>query len=59
MYIIDQNGILVYQGALDDAPFGKGKDPTPYVGNALLALKAGTKISPNQTKAYGCSVKYK
>ena len=59
MYIIDQNGILVYQGALDDAPFGKGKTKTPYVQNALKALNAGTEISPSQTKAYGCSVKYK
>ena len=59
MYIIDQNGILVYQGALDDSPFGKGKNPTPYVENALTALQAGTKIAPDQTKAYGCSVKYK
>ena len=59
MYIIDQNGILVYQGALDDAPFGKGKNPTSYVKNALSSLKAGAEISPNQTKAYGCSVKYK
>ena len=56
---IDQNGILVYQGALDDAPFGKGKTKTPYVQDALKALKAGTEISPSQTKAYGCSVKYK
>lgn len=59
MYVIDQNGILVYQGALDDAPFGKGNKRIPYVENALSALKAGTPIRPNQTKAYGCSVKYK
>lgn len=59
MYVIDQKGVLVYQGALDDSPLGKGKKREAYVENVLSALKAGTEIRPAQTKAYGCSVKYK
>ena len=59
MYVINQKGVLVYQGALDDSPLGKGKERQPYVEDALSSLRAGEKISPSQTKAYGCSVKYK
>jgi peroxiredoxin len=56
-YVIDQNGVLVYQGAIDDSPSGGAK--TNYVVNAVKQLKAGEKVSPSETKPYGCSVKYK
>jgi peroxiredoxin len=56
-YVIDQNGVLVYQGAIDDSPSGDAK--TNYVVNAVKQLKAGEKVSPSETKPYGCSVKYK
>ena len=58
MYVIDQSGVLVYQGAIDNAPFGRGKNHITYVADALENLKKGAEISPAQTKAYGCSVKY-
>lgn len=59
MYVIDDAGILVYQGALDDAPLGKkeGK-PTRYVIDALTDLAASRAVSAKETKPYGCSVKY-
>ena len=56
-YVIDQNGVLVYRGAIDDSPSGGAK--TNYVVNAVKQLKAGEKVSPSETKPYGCSVKYK
>jgi len=56
-FVIDQNGVLVYQGAIDDSPSGGAK--TNYVVNAVKQLKAGEKVSPSETKPYGCSVKYK
>jgi peroxiredoxin len=56
-YVIDRNGVLVYQGAIDDSPSGGAK--TNYVVNAVKQLKAGEKVSPSETKPYGCSVKYK
>ncbi len=56
-YVIDQNGVLVYSGAIDDSPSGEAK--TNYVVNAVTQLKAGEKVSPSETKSYGCSVKYK
>ncbi|MCE2882616.1 MAG: redoxin domain-containing protein [Planctomycetaceae bacterium] len=55
-YVIDANGTLVYQGAIDDNQSGGGK--TNYVVNALTQLKKGEKVSPSETKPYGCSVKY-
>lgn len=62
MYIIDGNGVLVYNGAIDDKPSTKVKDvetAKPYFRNALEALWAGETIDPAQTKPYGCTIKYK
>ena len=52
MYVIDPDGILIYQGAIDNNPSGdeKGSDYVNYVRAALV-------FKP-QTKPYGCSVKY-
>jgi hypothetical protein len=60
MYIIDPEGQLVYQGALDNAPLGKAEGGTriDYVDQALTALAAGQAPEPARTKPYGCSVKY-
>jgi peroxiredoxin len=59
MYIIDAQGQLAYQGAIDDDPQGtKGADATNYVKQALDELLAGKAVSMAQTKPYGCSVKY-
>jgi len=58
MRIIDAKGVLIYSGAIDDDPRGKGKSPTSYVGKALDEHLAGGKISKPITKPYGCSVKY-
>lgn len=61
MYIIDQKGTLVYQGAIDSIPTAKVEDiakATNYVTVALESLKAGKPIEKATTKAYGCSVKY-
>lgn len=61
MYVIDGAGTLVYKGAIDNRPT---PDPaslagaTPYVSNALAALKAGKPVVPAETKSYGCAVKY-
>ncbi len=55
-YVIDANGVLVYQGAIDDAQEGDGK--VNHVVNAVTALKKGEKVSPSSTRPYGCGVKY-
>lgn len=62
MYIIDKNGILVYQGAIDDRPDtdqNSIQGAKNYVATALDELMSGKKVSRDTTKAYGCGVKYK
>lgn len=61
MYIIDAKGTLVYKGGIDSLATADKADiaqAEPYVANALSALAAGRKIAANNTKPYGCSVKY-
>ncbi len=64
LFVIDQAGKLVYRGAIDNSPDGEGKSPEggkllSYVETALDELAAGKPVSTPETKAYGCSVKYK
>ena len=60
MYVIDKNGVLVYQGAMDNQP-DPVHDPRTarnYVREAVGALLAGKPVEVSQTKPYGCGVKY-
>ena len=63
MYIVNKNGVLKYEGAIDDAG-GRGfmfKDllnATNYIKKGLIELSTGNKVSTPVTKPYGCSVKY-
>lgn len=61
MYIIDGNGILVYQGGIDDKPtanIADIKNARNHVLAALNEIKSGDKVSVAQARPYGCSVKY-
>ncbi|QQR91224.1 MAG: redoxin domain-containing protein [Myxococcales bacterium] len=60
MFIINAKGILVYKGALDNAPLGTiyGKKHINYIKDAVTALRSNKAIEQAQTNAYGCSVKY-
>lgn len=62
MYVIDPEGILIYQGAIDSIR-STDSDDIPnaenYVMAALAQHKAGEEIKNPNTPAYGCSVKYK
>lgn len=60
MYVINQDGILVYQGAIDNQP-DPFHDPTKaqnYVSAAIVAVQADKPVAVTETKPYGCSVKY-
>ncbi len=60
MYVINQDGVLVYEGAIDDQP-DPFHDPTKaqnYVSAAIDALLADKPVAITQTKPYGCGVKY-
>ena len=60
MFLIDKNGVLAYQGAIDDRPSPEGDPRTArnYVREAVQQLQAGNRVTVTQTKPYGCGVKY-
>jgi peroxiredoxin len=61
MFVIDREGYIVYDGAIDDAPLGKeqtGGGKTNYVDKAITELLAGQKVSMPNTPPYGCAIKY-
>ncbi|MGA0332448.1 MAG: thioredoxin family protein [Kiritimatiellia bacterium] len=61
MYVIDAEGQLVYQGAIDDKRSTNPDDiPTSknYVVAALDQVLAGQAVEVSSTPPYGCSVKY-
>lgn len=58
MYVIDAEGTLRYNGAIDDNPRGRNDAPTNYVNAAVDALLAGQAPEVTETTPYGCSVKY-
>lgn len=61
MYIVDKDGILVYQGAIDNRPTKDPRDipgATNYIQVAMDELLAGQKVSLGATQPYGCSIKY-
>ena len=57
-YVIDKNGVLAYEGAIDDDRSVETPGKVNYVAKAVDELLAGTSVSTTQTKPYGCSVKY-
>lgn len=60
MYVIDEEGILVYQGAIDDDPLARedADERNNFVASALEDHAAGHPVEPATTKPYGCTVKY-
>jgi peroxiredoxin len=60
MFVIDKEGNLAYEGAIDDksAPQGDPRKARNYVKEAVEKLQAGKKVEVSQTKPYGCGVKY-
>lgn len=61
MYIIDPQGVLIYQGAIDNIASADQSDIAKaqnYVKSALNEAMAGNPVSVSTTKSYGCGVKY-
>lgn len=60
MYVINKDGILVYDGAIDNKPdpFHNPLAANNYVSDAVKALLADKPVAVTETKPYGCSVKY-
>jgi len=59
IFVIDEKGMIVYSGAIDDSPMGgKGEAAVNYVDKVLSELVGDKEVSISNTKPYGCSVKY-
>jgi peroxiredoxin len=61
MIIIDPQGAVIYDGAIDNRPTENVKDipgATNYVNLALEQAVAGKPVETAATRPYGCSVKY-
>jgi cytochrome oxidase Cu insertion factor (SCO1/SenC/PrrC family) len=62
MYVINPEGVLLYNGAIDDNPSSRVSDVEGahnYLVQALNEAMAGEAVSQPTTQPYGCSVKYK
>jgi peroxiredoxin len=67
MFVINPKGVLIYDGAIDNAPRedempAKNEDGQPYVNyvdQALTQAMAGQEVTVKTTAPYGCHVKYK
>jgi peroxiredoxin len=59
MYVVDAQGLVAYEGAIDSDAWVKDAKATNYVVSALADLKAKRAVAKSHVKPYGCSVKYK
>lgn len=62
MFVINPDGVLIYQGAIDDKRTADRADVAGaknYVRAALEEAMAGKPVTVASTQSYGCSVKYK
>ena len=61
LFVINKDGTLAYQGAIDDRPSASAAETTKannFVKAALAALKDGKPVPRANTQAYGCAIKY-
>jgi hypothetical protein len=61
MVVINPQGVVIYDGAIDDKPTTDLDDvpgATNYVNLALEQAMAGKQVQTPATRPYGCSVKY-
>ena len=58
-FVFDAGGKLVYHGAIDDNHKDAANVDKHYLRDALDALVAGKDIAVKETKAVGCSIKFR
>jgi hypothetical protein len=61
MFVINPEGKLIYDGAIDDRPTTDIADiqvAKNYVSAALTEAMSGHVVTAPYTRPYGCSVKY-
>jgi hypothetical protein len=58
-FLFNNKGVLVYHGALDDNHKDEKKVTQRYLREALNAMRHGEEIKVTETKAMGCSIKFR
>lgn len=61
MFVISPDGMLVYNGAIDDKPTSEPADlasASNYVSAALTEGMAGQPVTTATSRPYGCGIKY-
>jgi peroxiredoxin len=56
LFVVDENGYLRYQGALDDVTFRRRVPTRKYLYEAVEAIRSGRKPDPDYTPGYGCAI---
>ena len=56
VFILDREGILRYQGAVDNITLRKREETRFFLQEAIEALLAGQLPEPAETPAYGCAI---
>jgi len=59
VYLFDAAGKLVYKGAIDDNAQDAAKVQRRYLADAIEAVSAGREVAERETKAIGCSIKFR
>lgn len=58
-YVFDARGKLVYHGAIDDNARDESAVEKPWLKDAINAVAGGKALEVAETKAMGCSIKYR
>jgi peroxiredoxin len=59
VFLFDNNGKLVYHGAVDDNGEDQAKVEKAYLKLALDAVVGGTEVATKETKSIGCTIKFR
>ena len=56
LFVVDERGVLRYQGAFDDVTFRQRTPRRDYLYEAVESLLAGARPQLAETPAYGCAI---
>lgn len=57
VFLFDNNGNLMYKGAMEDNPVNPEESEVMYLRDAIDMVSQGMVPDPNSTKSIGCSIK--
>jgi len=57
VFLFDNNGKLVYHGAIDDNPSDAGAVSRKHLLTAMDEMKTGKEVSVKESKSVGCGIK--